>query len=146
MNTPETAAKHLQDALDVQTTTGNWDVDPYQHGLANGLLLAQAYFTFTEPKFLNEPAKWLNRRAEVFRAIDSERRYQNAQRGNAKRHANMPPVMTPGECILTMEKCLNDARVAWYAPEGGTACLEHLRKVAAVAVQCMENYGAPIRQ
>jgi hypothetical protein len=80
----------------------------------------------------------------VYRAIDSERRYQDEQRGNAKRHEGQPP-MTPGEIILAMEKCLADARAAWYAPDGGDACLPHIRKVSALGVQCMERYGAPFR-
>lgn len=83
-------------------------------------------------------------RTEVYAAIDSERDYQDAQRGNAKRHADQP-AMTPGEYILCMEKCLNDAREAWYKPDGGTGCLPHLRKVAALGVACMELNGAPRR-
>lgn len=83
-------------------------------------------------------------REKAYAAIDSERDYQDAQRGNAKRHENQPP-MTPGELILCMEKCLHDARVAWYAPDGGTVCLDHIRKVAALGVQALERFGAPVR-
>lgn len=83
-------------------------------------------------------------RSEVYSAIDSEREYQDAQSGNAKRHENQPP-MTPGELILCMEKCLADARNIWYTPEGGVACLPFIRKVAGLAVQTMERYGAPPR-
>lgn len=84
-------------------------------------------------------------RAEVYAAIDSERAYQDGGLGNAQRHAGMPQQMAPGEIILCMEKCLTDARTAWYAPGGGVACLDHVRKVAALAVQAMEVYGAPHR-
>jgi len=83
-------------------------------------------------------------RALAYRAIDSERDYQDAGRGNARRHEGRAE-MTPGEIILASEKCLADARAAWYAPDGGTACLDHLRKVAALAVKAMELYGAPLR-
>lgn len=83
-------------------------------------------------------------RQEVYAAIDTERQYQDAGVGNAKRHEAMPP-MTPGEHILCIEKVLNDAREAWYKPDGGVHCLPHLRKAAALSVQCMERYGAPIR-
>lgn len=83
-------------------------------------------------------------RQEAYGAIDTERDYQDAQRGNSQRHDGMPP-MTPGELILCMEKCLADARAAWYAPDGGTGCLPHIRKVAALGVQAMERYGAPPR-
>jgi hypothetical protein len=84
-------------------------------------------------------------RETAYNAIDSERAYQEAQRGNAKRHEGQP-AMKPGELILCMEKCLQDARDAWYKPDGGEACLPFLRKVAALAVQAMENYGAPRRE
>lgn len=83
-------------------------------------------------------------RGSVYSAIDSERDYQDAGRGNAKRHEGRPE-MTPGEYLLCMEKCLADARTAWYAPDGGTACLDHVRKVSALGVACMELYGAPFR-
>jgi len=83
-------------------------------------------------------------RQQVYAAVDSERDYQDAQRGNAKRHEGQPP-MTPGEYILCMEKCLADARVAWYAPDGGVACLDFVRKVTALGAACMELYGAPTR-
>lgn len=84
-------------------------------------------------------------RQEVYQAIDGERDYQDAGRGNAQRHEGMPE-MTPGEYILCMEKCLQDAREAWYRPDGGQACLPHLRKVSALGVAAMELYGAPARE
>lgn len=83
-------------------------------------------------------------RSQVYAAIDSERDYQDAQRGNAKRHTDKPP-MVPGEYILCMEKCLQDARDAWYKPDGGVACLDYIRKVAALGVACMEANGASPR-
>ncbi len=84
------------------------------------------------------------RRNEVFDAIHSERAYQDAGKGNALRHENMP-AMTPGEYILCMERCLNAARETWYRPDGGVKCLEDVRKVTALGVAMMELYGAPQR-
>lgn len=84
-------------------------------------------------------------RADVYAAIDGERDYQSAGLGNSKRHEGMPP-MTPGEYLLCMEKCLADAREVWYRPDGSKACLDHVRKVAALAVSCMELHGAPRRE
>ena len=84
-------------------------------------------------------------REEVYNVIDGERNYQDNGVGNAKRHENMPK-MTPGEIILCMEKCLADARDAWYTPEGGKNCLPFIRKITALGVQCMELYGAPRRE
>lgn len=84
-------------------------------------------------------------RSEVGDAVDSERDYQDAQMGNSKRHEGQPP-MTPGEFILCMEKCLADARDVWYRPDGGKMCLDNIRKVTALGVQCMEMHGAPQRE
>lgn len=86
----------------------------------------------------------MSERKYVYRAIDTERDYQDAQRGNAKRHEGQPD-MTPGEYLLCMEKCLSDARDAWYKPNGGVACLHFVRKVTAIGVSCMEKHGAPYR-
>lgn len=84
-------------------------------------------------------------REAAYNAVDSERDYQDAQRGNAKRHANQGP-MQPGEILLAMEECLAHARAAWYKPDGGTACLPFVRKVSALGVQAMERFGAPLRE
>jgi hypothetical protein len=85
-------------------------------------------------------------RYDAFRAINTERAYQDAGHGNAERHAGIPKKMTPGEAILYMHKCLRDAEDAVY--KGGTGaldCLDYIRKVSALGVQIMENYGAPLR-
>lgn len=83
-------------------------------------------------------------RAEVYSVIDGERDYQDAGKGNAKRHEGQK-AMSPGEFILCMEKCLSDARNVWYTPNGGTDSLPFIRKVAGLAVQAMELHGAPPR-
>lgn len=92
------------------------------------------------------PLKIQVARAKAYAAIDSERDYQDAGKGNAKRHEGASGVLTPGEILLAMEHCLADARAAWYKPNGGTACLPFIRKVAALGVQAMERYGAPTRE
>lgn len=84
-------------------------------------------------------------RAEVYAVVDSERAYQDAGKGNAKRHQGEPTQMTVGEIILCMEKCLGDARLAWYRPDGVTDALHAIRKVTALGVQAMEAHGAPPR-
>ena len=86
------------------------------------------------------------KRNEVYAVIDGERAYQDAGTGNAQRHADADKAMTPGEFLLCMEKVLADARNVWYTPEGGKKSLEYVRKVAALAVQCMELHGAPERK
>jgi hypothetical protein len=84
-------------------------------------------------------------RDQVYAVINGERDYQDAGIGNAKRHENQPPVMTPGEYLLCMEECLQQARTRWYKPDGSAQCLDSIRKVAALAVACMEHHGAPAR-
>lgn len=85
-------------------------------------------------------------RAVVYDVIDGERAYQDRGAGNAKRHENQPPVMTPGEYLLCMEEVFEQARAAWYKPDGSRVCLESVRKIAALGVACMEHHGAPPRQ
>lgn len=52
----------LDDQIAIQTSDGNWNYDPYHHGMANGLILARATITGEEPKFLSAPRKWGNER------------------------------------------------------------------------------------
>lgn len=50
----------LQQAAEVQCSTGNWNVDPYMHGMANGLILALAIMKDETPRYLQAPPKWLS--------------------------------------------------------------------------------------
>lgn len=84
-------------------------------------------------------------RDAVYAVVDGERDYQDAGKGNAQRHPDAPPHLLPGEIIACTQKCLTDALNAWYKPDGGVACLPHLRKVAALSIQALENFGAPAR-
>jgi hypothetical protein len=81
----------------------------------------------------------------VYAVIDGERDYQTAGEGNALRHADAPPHLLPGEVLACIEKCRNDALDAWYKPNGGVACLPFIRKIAALSIGALENYGAPAR-
>lgn len=56
--------KKLDDLVRIQLTDGNWDYyDPYMHGMANGLLVAQAVM-YDSHDFtgLSAPDKWLDSR------------------------------------------------------------------------------------
>ena len=48
-----------QDIVNVQCSDGNWNYDPYMHGLANGMLVVQSMFTDVPPEFLEAPEEWL---------------------------------------------------------------------------------------
>ena len=86
-------------------------------------------------------------RIDAYLAIDTERDYQNAGAGNARRDppSERTAPLTLGESILVIEKLLGDACFAWYTPGGRADALDHIRKIAAVAVACMETHGAPKR-
>ena len=49
----------LESLIKVQCTDGNWNYDPYLHGMANGMILAHAVVTDTDAVFLETPDKWL---------------------------------------------------------------------------------------
>ena len=53
-------ADKLADIVAIQCSDGNWNYDPYMQGMANGLILAQAILTDTDPQFLSAPAEWLH--------------------------------------------------------------------------------------
>ena len=55
----KTEKEHLQDALNIQCSDGNWNYDPYMHGMANGMIFAMSLLTKEEPKYLEAPAEWL---------------------------------------------------------------------------------------
>ncbi len=81
-------------------------------------------------------------REEVFKAIDSERDYQNKvwPRGQE-------PEFSTGEEILLIEEYARRAREAWTGEKQGAEfeTLNAIRKVAGIAVRCMEKHGAPQR-
>jgi len=53
------AIKELKDVIKVQCMSGNWNYDPYMHGMANGLICALAILTGKEPNYLHAPDEWL---------------------------------------------------------------------------------------
>lgn len=82
-------------------------------------------------------------RKEVYAAIDSEREYQNVQWSE---HGDPTNPLTIGEFILLLEQYTEFARTQWThekKPEHQT--LHFIRKVAGIAVNCMEQHGVPHR-
>lgn len=51
--------ENLKNIIEIQCSDGNWNYDPYMHGLANGLLLALATLYDIEYTPLSAPEKWL---------------------------------------------------------------------------------------
>lgn len=81
-------------------------------------------------------------RDAVYRVIDGERDYQTMGKGNA----GPARELMMGEGIAVMEEILAQARTEWYKADGTKNALPYIRKVAAVAVQLMERYGAVPRE
>lgn len=53
--------KSMEDVLAVQSSKGNWDVDPYMHGMLNGMILMHALATNGVADFKSAPNYWLSR-------------------------------------------------------------------------------------
>jgi len=49
----------FRNLVKIQCSNGNWNYDPYMHGMANGMILALAMMDGTEPKYKTAPKKWL---------------------------------------------------------------------------------------
>lgn len=55
----QNSLKILRELLDVQCMNGNWNYDPYMHGMANGMILALSLFDNKQPEYLKTPKIWL---------------------------------------------------------------------------------------
>ena len=84
-------------------------------------------------------------RSEVYDRIDVERQYQDL-RWTPRRAANgvADSEKPPAEWINYMEFHLNEAKKEVYMLNDEEA-LAQVRKVAALAVRCMELHGCPER-
>ena len=60
----------LRELVDVQCSDGNWNYDPYMHGMANGMILALAIMNEKEPKYLDKPDVWGYEKKNVDRFPD----------------------------------------------------------------------------
>jgi hypothetical protein len=86
-------------------------------------------------------------RADVYAAIDGERDYQD--------HFVIPTrdywtTHTLGEFILMINQYAHQAMQKWThhadSAPGNEPSLHEVRKIAALAVRCMEQHGAPRRE
>lgn len=79
-------------------------------------------------------------RKRVYKAIDSEREYQDLKWGGSIHDEEW----NVGDWLIFMDVFLNKAKAEYTSEEGYP--LEEIRKVAALAVACMEYNGAPNRE
>jgi hypothetical protein len=80
-------------------------------------------------------------RAEVYKIIDSEREYQGdlgPDRTDSSDHS-------VGDYLVMLDTYLRAAKDEWTNNAGVVMSLHNVRKVAAIAVRCMEEHGAPSR-
>ena len=49
----------LRDMTQVQCNDGNWNFDPYMHGMANGMIFALSIFEEGCPEYLEAPETWI---------------------------------------------------------------------------------------
>lgn len=82
-------------------------------------------------------------RTQVYKVLDGERDYQIFHVSPNMNHQGTPSV---AEELVMMEHYLNIAREKWVNTSGDVACLDALRKVAAIAIRCFENHGCPSRE
>lgn len=56
----KTEIERLKGLIATQGRPGNWDYDPYMHGMLNGMILALSVFTGENPVFRDPPDRWLS--------------------------------------------------------------------------------------
>lgn len=85
----------------------------------------------------------MSSRQEVFEAIDTERDYQDARRGNASR-GKVSDNRELGSLILFMDQYVQKAKAGFSGPhpQGFEDALHEIRKVSALGVLAMELHGA----
>ena len=88
-------------------------------------------------------------REHVYAAIDSERDYQD----HLKRNRTSNPTdgtrsidHTVGDFVTMMQQYQNNLVAAWTNNPGDQEALEIMRKIGGIAVNCMEQHGAPNRK
>lgn len=60
--------------VDIQSQDGNWNFDPYMHGMLNGMKLIQSIIHDVEPEFADGPEEWLKedpKQDEMIKAIEN---------------------------------------------------------------------------
>ena len=83
-------------------------------------------------------------RADVYRVIDGEREYQEKLPGN--RSEDPKRIRAVSEYLTMLDHYVRHAQDAWTTRAGIEVPLQDMRKIAALAVRCMEEWGALPRE
>ena len=57
--------KETSNVVDIQAQDGNWNFDPYMHGMLNGMKLIQSIIHDVEPEYVDAPKQWLNDKTKI---------------------------------------------------------------------------------
>lgn len=79
-------------------------------------------------------------RESVYTLIDGERHYQDQKWGDLDARNSV------GDFLNYLGVELDNARKAYHGPDAPQAALEHVRKLAGVAVACMEAHETQPRR
>ncbi|MCP3685372.1 MAG: hypothetical protein GY861_22200 [bacterium] len=58
-NIYEKRIEDLKEMIGIQCCHGNYDYDPYMHGMANGMIFSLAVLTEEDPQYVKAPNTWL---------------------------------------------------------------------------------------
>ena len=74
--TREELIEDYQRLLDIQLSNGNWDANPYMHGMANGMIMFHnmAANPGTSPEFKTAPQYWKRKGSRTLKAIKNGRK------------------------------------------------------------------------
>ena len=85
-------------------------------------------------------------RTDVYSAVDSERDYQDTLiRNGIPTELTQGAILTPMEQLAVIRRIVRDMENHWYSVSGPVS-MDYMRKIAAVAVRTMEQFGAPYRE
>ena len=65
----QNSVKTLREMKNVQCNDGNWNYDPYMHGMANGIIFALSLFDDKRPEYLEAPEEWLVDKPDLSKPI-----------------------------------------------------------------------------
>ena len=82
-------------------------------------------------------------RTEVYRVIDTERDHQESLPSNRSEDPKRTRMVA--EYLTMLDYYVSHAQETWTMRSGNELVLDDMRKIAALAVRCMEEWGAPER-
>ena len=58
MNIPQERIEDAESILKTQGADGNWNLDPYMHGMLNGMIIMKATLLGGKSNFRDAPSEW----------------------------------------------------------------------------------------